>query len=393
MTTIQVKVIDQNLQILNSPMVASGGLQETSMQFEFCEKWDGLGKTAVFYRDKSNVYNVVLDGENKCIIPDEVMQTAGRIYFGVYGVNESKRKTTFILKYDIVEGAFFEGEEPSEPTPNIYEQIVSNYEAMRQDYENVKKEYINIFDNLADVVADMDAKGFVETNNNEVVRFWVGSEAEHKTANIEENTLELIYDDDLLFISLGALESNPNATDNATLNGINKEGTYCFKYGGTAYLMLVNAKNELLVQSIIYGTRDNLKTFKRVCVIDGANGSWTIEEERNLLHEAPKLYNHYLSLEHDTHTQIWLTVQSTSQRPITTETLKEYLPADRYLDVFGFVQADNIHSNVFALYRYSDVAGAGAGNEYDTVYVNSTGSAMKRIPTLNVVDDIVSPAF
>lgn len=131
MTTILVKCVDQNLQVLNSPIVASGGLQETSMQFSFCSKWEGLAKTVVFYRDKSEVYNVVLDGEDKCLIPDEVMQEKGRIYFGVYGVSGSKRKTTFILKYDIQEGAFLEGIDPSEPTPDIYEQLLTNYgEAM-----------------------------------------------------------------------------------------------------------------------------------------------------------------------------------------------------------------------------------------------------------------------
>lgn len=189
MTTIQVKCVDQNLQILNSPMVASGGIQETSMQFEFCPKWDGLGKTAVFYKDRSKVYNVALDGENKCLIPDEVMQEAGRIYFGVYGTSETKRKTTFILKYDIQEGAFFEGDAPSEPTPNIYAQII-------QQYQSIDATYKNIYNELEDTVANMSAKGFVNLNENgEVVRFWVGTLAEYNALEEIENGVNYVITD------------------------------------------------------------------------------------------------------------------------------------------------------------------------------------------------------
>ena len=248
MTTIQVKCVDQNLQILNSPLVASGGLQETAMQFDFCSKWDGLGKTAVFYKDKSKVYNVVLDNENKCLIPDEVIQEAGRIYFGVYGVNESKRKTTFILKYDIMEGAFFEGEAPSEPTPNIYEQLMTQYNAINTTYNN-------IFNNLKDTVADMSAKGFVNLNTGgEVVGFWVGTKAEYEALEkIESGIHYIVTDEEDPFgvINLGKIDMSPNSSSNSVLNACCQQRLYSFVYNDTTYLMFVYGNEEWCQQRIL----------------------------------------------------------------------------------------------------------------------------------------------
>lgn len=199
MTTIQVKCVDQNLQILNSPMVASGGLQETSMQFSFCEKWNGLAKTAVFYRDKSEVYNVVLDSENKCLIPDEIVQEKGRIYFGVYGISESKRKTTFILKYDIQEGAFIEGVEPSEPTPNIYEQLLTNYGEIIEAYRN-------IFNSLDSKTRSLIAKGIVNQNNpSEDLEIWIGTKEEKEEVTEQQNTL-YFTDEEILPFDIIELE-------------------------------------------------------------------------------------------------------------------------------------------------------------------------------------------
>ena len=68
MQIVKVKCIENILQITSNPTIASGGLQENSMEFEFNETWNGFAKTAVFYRNENEVYNVVLDINNKCKI-------------------------------------------------------------------------------------------------------------------------------------------------------------------------------------------------------------------------------------------------------------------------------------------------------------------------------------
>lgn len=128
-TVIQVKCIDQTLIITNSPVIASGGLNENKLECDFCEKWDGFSKTAVFYQDKKNVYYSLLDGENTCFIPQEVLQESGTLYFGIFGNNDSGvTRTSEILRYKIVEGAITKDLKPSDPTPSIYEQLLAKYQ-------------------------------------------------------------------------------------------------------------------------------------------------------------------------------------------------------------------------------------------------------------------------
>lgn len=87
-----------------------------------------FAKVAVFYRKEDKVYNVVVDENNECVVPNEVLTNEGVLCFGVFAVNEKgTRRTSDILTYKIVKGAFIEGQEPIEPTPDIYDQRMAYY--------------------------------------------------------------------------------------------------------------------------------------------------------------------------------------------------------------------------------------------------------------------------
>lgn len=136
MTLINVKCIDQKLYLANMPTVASGGINETKIKFDFCPLWDGFGKVAIFYCNEEAVYNVVIDNNNECVVPYEVLISSGKFYFGVFATNEDEiRRTSDILAYKVVKGAFIEGQKPTEPTPDIYEQILALYAKSMQDNE------------------------------------------------------------------------------------------------------------------------------------------------------------------------------------------------------------------------------------------------------------------
>lgn len=124
-TVIQVKCIDQTLIITNSPVIASGGLNENKLECSFCEKWDGFAKTAIFYQDKNNVYYSLLDEDDTCTIPKEATINKGTMFFGIFGTKGDVTRTSEVLRYKIVDGAITEDIKPSDPTPDIYEQIVS----------------------------------------------------------------------------------------------------------------------------------------------------------------------------------------------------------------------------------------------------------------------------
>lgn len=128
MSIINIKCIDQTLTITNAPLIASGDIQTDSVKFEFCPLWDRYVKTAIFYRDESEVYGVLVDENSEAIIPKEVLQSEGCFYFGVHGVLDSKVRTSQVMRYRVVKGAVTEDVMIPEPTPDIYSQIMKMIE-------------------------------------------------------------------------------------------------------------------------------------------------------------------------------------------------------------------------------------------------------------------------
>ena len=125
-TLIRVDCIDQRLYIAAAPAVASGGKNEDAVEFSFCPLWDGFGKTAVFYRSENDVYHAIVT-DDRCIIPHEVLKDEGTLYFGVFGVKGDTTRTSEIARYRVAKGAITEGTNPSDPTPDIYAQIMGKY--------------------------------------------------------------------------------------------------------------------------------------------------------------------------------------------------------------------------------------------------------------------------
>ena len=189
MTEIQVKCVEQTLKVVNAPIIASGGIEEVTMQFEFCSKWDGFTKTAVFYRDSKEVYNVLLV-DDKCKIPNEVLADKGRFYFGVFGVNGVIRFTTEVLKYDVIQGSYILGSEPTAPTPDIYTQLMDLH-------NQILEQYNNIFSNINEIVAEAVLQGVVNQNESgDLVKFWFGSKEEYDAIETKDEAIVYIIEDE-----------------------------------------------------------------------------------------------------------------------------------------------------------------------------------------------------
>lgn len=136
-TLIKAKITDQTLEFTLKPMVASGGINEDVIEFEFDELWDGFNTVAVFYRSKREVFHIKIVG-NRCTIPSEVLRTQGVCYVGVMGVKDNVTRTTNVLRYEIEHGAITAGVEPPEPTPSIYEQILETVKSTKQIAQSVR---------------------------------------------------------------------------------------------------------------------------------------------------------------------------------------------------------------------------------------------------------------
>lgn len=130
-TTIKIKCTDQKLDAIEAPIVASGGFNENKVHFEFCPLWDNFTKTATFYVKKNEVYTAAVDSSGTCIVPNEVTANPGNMFFGVFGVKQDgTTRTSEVIKYKIVQGAITEDAKPSDPTPDVYEQILAKVAAL-----------------------------------------------------------------------------------------------------------------------------------------------------------------------------------------------------------------------------------------------------------------------
>lgn len=99
--------------------------------FDFLtEEWEGKIGTAIFTKsDKS--YTMLLDTENNCLVPWELLVDGGDIYVSVFS---GELITTNSSRITVGKSGYIETTENSEaPTPNIYAQIITSIEDLRQD--------------------------------------------------------------------------------------------------------------------------------------------------------------------------------------------------------------------------------------------------------------------
>lgn len=123
-TIVTAKCVDQTLRITNLPKLSSGGVDEVEIRVSFCDMWTGLGKTAIFYRDKGKIYEVVMV-EDSCLIPHEVMQEPGKVYFGLVGIKGDEQKTTEVVALMVSQGSIVSA--VTVPRPDIYNQLLTAY--------------------------------------------------------------------------------------------------------------------------------------------------------------------------------------------------------------------------------------------------------------------------
>lgn len=135
-TIITVKCLDQALQLINAPRIASGGVNAVRAEFEFCPLWDSLVKTAVFYTDPKVVYHEVL-ADDACTVPKEVLAVPGLMYMGVFGVdaagNVVRPSATLVLTVE--QGAITEATAVADPTPELYQQVLAEVQKAREAAE------------------------------------------------------------------------------------------------------------------------------------------------------------------------------------------------------------------------------------------------------------------
>lgn len=137
---ISAEVRERELRLTSIPMMPSGSRNHLRIRIAFDAEWDGTTKTLVAYRDLSKPYHVPLGLDGMALIPHEVLAEQGVVYLGVFGIAGDQRITSTIVRYGVNEGAVTDGLQPSDPTPEMWDQLISAVNEVRQAAESAMRD-------------------------------------------------------------------------------------------------------------------------------------------------------------------------------------------------------------------------------------------------------------
>ncbi|MBQ3903828.1 MAG: hypothetical protein II744_02525 [Eubacterium sp.] len=134
---ISFKVENQLIERTDEMTVVADSRNYLYADFEFSPEWTGT-VTAVF-KNEGVSYTAVLDSENKCAVPWEVI-TEGRFSVSCFCGNRITANRAYV---EVLPSGYEEGETPAEPTPDVYEELVELFEDSSQKADSVYTAYIN----------------------------------------------------------------------------------------------------------------------------------------------------------------------------------------------------------------------------------------------------------
>ena len=122
---LQFHVVKQSIKRTDGNAPVSGSVNYLTAEFNFdSSDWDNTTKTATF-RSGVDVYTVLLDENNKCLVPWEVVR-AGKLKVSVYGDGANEyRITADTVEVPVYASGYSDGDPSQHPTPTQYEQLAS----------------------------------------------------------------------------------------------------------------------------------------------------------------------------------------------------------------------------------------------------------------------------
>lgn len=144
---IYVKVIENGALEAHESTVSDSVKYET-VKFEFPKKWEGYTKTAVF-KNGDTVLSVILNSDNslcigvdECYIPHEVIKYP-EFTVSVFGVLGDSVATTQQAVISVRQSGYAKGDEPSDPTPTEYQQLLNLAAETKQIAQSVRTDADN----------------------------------------------------------------------------------------------------------------------------------------------------------------------------------------------------------------------------------------------------------
>ena len=156
--------------------VLTVGMVGAKAEFRFDEKWDELGKTAVFRQGNVTKDAAVFDGT--VTIPWEVLQLAGvPVSIGVYGTNKNGTiviPTVWVKTAPVQPGAYPSGDESADPSLPVWAQMQATLDAMYQTTDEInaaKEEMLQAIEHGKKSINDTVAAGGYYTKGESGAKF------------------------------------------------------------------------------------------------------------------------------------------------------------------------------------------------------------------------------
>lgn len=130
---IILAVTHAKLSKVRDALAVEGTINALQVGFQFrTPDWDNTTKTVVFVRGRATPSTTnadttyrILDENNECDVPPEMLAQNGMFSVGVFGVRDNYRIVSNWMCYRITDGCYADGSTPIDPSSTIYEQIIS----------------------------------------------------------------------------------------------------------------------------------------------------------------------------------------------------------------------------------------------------------------------------
>ena len=138
MITINGTVEGQRFTLDNK--VVATGMNVGQIQFTFSSDWNDYQKTAVFFKDTAKIYRTKVNDNGIAKIPPEAIQDKGICYIGVFGAYGENVITSEVIGYYFRLGAISKDLIASDPTPDIYDQLIGQYAVLEKRVAQLERE-------------------------------------------------------------------------------------------------------------------------------------------------------------------------------------------------------------------------------------------------------------
>lgn len=229
---MKIQVTPHTIQIIRDTDINAGEYNVSKCTFEFSNEYQELSNVAVFTNCEGTCVEQAITN-NECIIPYEMLENPGQVKLGVYGYEVEEE--TLVLRYsptaqyfNVKNGSYAEGEQPTPPSPSIVEQLQAQITDNRNDINDLQEDVGNIKEDITELQGDVSTLQETKADKSEIPT--KVSELDNDSGYIDKNVDDLTNytpTNELSAVatsgSYNDLEDKPDLSVYATTQSLNDE--------------------------------------------------------------------------------------------------------------------------------------------------------------------------